>query len=94
MFEIPLQDSEGNTHMIRAIGFPEPIAKIDNDLASLEAAERELNLDWGSTGRTGQMAEILIGADNVQFMPVTTRESGNLRLLRTKFGMVVAGRRG
>ena len=91
MYKIPLLDGEGKVHVVNALSFPEPVAAIHNNERSLAAAEEEFGLGKGSVGRTGKVAQLLLGTDNTAYLPVMIREKKNLRLMRTKFGLVVAG---
>ena len=91
MYEIPLQDGEGNVHVVRALSFPEPVAAIHNSERSLAAAEGLFGLGKDKVGWTGSVAQLLLGTDNTAFLPMTIREKKNLRLMKTKLGLVVVG---
>ena len=90
-YEVKLVDKQGSVFKIRALAFQEPVARINNSMEAIEEAESTFDLARGTLGRTGTTAQLLLGADNMMYQPVCVREKENLRLMRTKFGLVVAG---
>ena len=93
-YEVKLVDKQGSVFKIRALAFQEPVARINNSMGAIEEAESMFDLARGTLGRTGTTAQLLLGADNMMYQPVCVRERENLRLMRTKFGLVVAGAMG